>query len=108
MSPDDLFSNAVLRMDDIALRQEKELQKLLTQPTHHDVAQALMDSFLGNLLVLFNYEKATWGNGQGDTDIAKVYENIMVGLEKDYKKLTGRDYAPPIVRQARLSKENKG
>jgi hypothetical protein len=105
MMPD--ISKAVCRLDDIADRQEKELQRLLAQPDHFAVAQAVADSLTGHLYVLFQYDRLYGDEGES-AEAGKVYDQILDGVEKDFLNLTGKPYQSSVARTVDHIREKKG
>ncbi len=86
-------------LDETAKRRDKELQDLSKNPTMLQFATKLMDELVKSVICLAHYESARWGNGNGETPIVDVIEQVVGHMEEGFKKLTGEEYVSEIGRQ---------
>ena len=84
-------------------RQKAELQKLCQSPTNYDIALALTDAMLNNLAYLFNFKHAVSGNGKR-CEILDLHDRLEADVKATFKRLTGREYSPPICRSRRAAR----
>ncbi len=96
----------VTAMDRIRDREEEELRKLCENPTHYDIAQKLTDAMLGNLLYLCNFKHLVNGN-DGTTDIQEVITQLQEDIRKTFRRLTGKEYIPAVVRHHEKREQSK-
>lgn len=84
----------------IQRRKEEELLRLLEEPSLFEVAQALTDELLRELLYLCNFRYIIGMNGQ-------TYEPNVISavierhVREKFKELTGKEYESPVVRTAK-------
>ena len=86
---------------------EAELQKLTQDPDLYSVAQAIADSLISDLEYLCHFTHMLDGHGNR-VEVAEVQQKLKDTVAATFRKITGKDYEPTIVRAIKFRKEREG
>src|SRR5688572_30395587 len=96
-------TNVLKRLGRINDRMDDELRRLAKRPDLYKFAVQVTDSVVDSLIVLRNYKQCVGNNGT-KTDISDVMDDVKRSVHATFKRLTGREYEPEIVRQMKFLK----
>lgn len=103
----DSLGHLIESLRNIKLREELELLKLMEDPSRFNLCQAIFDKVHGILSCLMQYEKLVDCDGR-EAKVMEVTDEMEDWLDDLFKRITGKDYRPDMLRniETRRFKEN--
>ncbi len=103
----DTFGRAVQRLSEIRDERERELRRLMTEPSLYNVAEALQDEWEATLLHLCNFDHAVMANGKA-VDAAELLGELQRQGREQFRRMTGKEYTPKGARVPRADRSARG
>ncbi len=91
------LSNLLVRLEAIRERTEEELRQILKAPDLFLAFRALQDDLEKCLAHLYNFEAAVDNRGQSHP-ILDVVDRIRRDARDCFRRITGKEYVPQLVR----------